>query len=79
VCAGGTRIIRVPTTNHAISEMGHSRLNWVSLVMSGLPPVATVARISQIGAFVPKPDPSAFEGAPVFARLTAYGSRGAYP
>jgi hypothetical protein len=62
-----------------MSQLGHSRLNWAALVMSGLPPVATVARTSQIGAFVPKPDPSAFEGARVFGRLTAYGSRGAYP
>jgi len=35
-----------------MSEMGHLRLNWAALVMSGLPPVATVAKTSKIGSFV---------------------------
>src|ERR1700726_683363 len=37
-----------------MSARGNSRLNWTALVMSGLPPAATVARTSQIGGFVPK-------------------------
>ena len=31
----------------------HSRPNWAVLVMSGLPPVATVERTSRFGSFVP--------------------------
>jgi hypothetical protein len=36
-----------------MSGLGHSRLNLAAPIMSGLPPVATVARTSQIGGFVP--------------------------
>src|SRR3984893_2787270 len=34
----------------------HSRPNWAVLVMSGLPPVATVERTSRFGSFVPLTD-----------------------
>lgn len=36
-----------------MSEMGQSQPNWAARAMSGLPPIATVLRTSQVVRFVP--------------------------
>lgn len=46
----------LPTTRASMSERGQSRPNPIFWAMSGLPPVATELRTSEIGSFVPEGD-----------------------
>jgi hypothetical protein len=39
-----------------MSQMGQSQPNWAARAMSGLPPIATVLRTSQVVRFVPMGD-----------------------